>query len=546
MIVRPFSSVPGFSQLFRDYNAGENAALSRYPTTPHLFTDTALWQTKAHTHRYRTEVTGAVRETMAELRLTPQQEENLQRLSQSNTLTVITGQQVGLLGGHLYTILKAWTAVEYAKKVAAAHPSLQAVPIFWVADNDHDIAETAVVSLLDAQGAAHELRLHWQDGLPEKVSVSDLNFDAGVKDIVEQVQTLLPDTSWKPHIMDVLQSVYVPGKPVTTAFLHILQMLLADTGVIFVTASSLQRRGLFAPIARQEICHPEQTAQALAQAANYLTTHGYHVQAQTTPTNIFIHEQGKRLKVSRLQDGMYQLGSRTLTQADLLTLMEQHPESVTPNVLLRPVIQDHIFPNCCYIGGPGEVSYFAQLPELYAAMDVVPAAVIARHSISILEGRSTQFFEKHPLPIEHFFQSYEAFERELVRLLENPAIAEAFDVAEQQQEELFRHLSSLIIPLEPTLGATVDKTKNHILQALNELHGKVRKAQKRQEETTMSKARKIHNLLYPLNTLQERSLSFLYFVNKYGQEVCSAMMQSVVAEPPNQHYIVSMETITTG
>jgi len=547
----PFASMPGFSLLFQDFSLRKPEILRRFPTNPWIDAQHSEaqqhWKTLAATNPHRAKLHAAIDATMQGLTMTAAQKHNLERCMQPNTVTVITGQQVGLLGGHLYTVFKAWTAVQTAKNLSAMYNEVQAVPVFWIADNDHDIAETSVVTLLDKQGDAQELRLRWAQGMPERVAVSEVRFDEGIESIMAHVQELLTVTEHTPELLALLQEFYATGASPTEAFVRIMQYVAGETGILFVRASALQAQGLFGEIARREIAHPERSEQALHEASSILSELGYHTQVQSAPLNLFLHTNGKRLKIQRTAEHSFQAGDDVYTQAELLRLAETEPEKFTPNVVLRPVAQDWMFPNVCYVGGPGEISYLAQLSEVYEAFGVVPAAVTARHSATLLDSTATRFFEKQQsshtpfvLRPEDFFRLHQDVEKLLVEQLANKTISAAFDAAYTSNDRVFAELHERIAAFDPTLGATVEKTKIQTVQGLDALASKVRKAQKQQEETTLAKVRKIHALLYPHNTLQERALSVVYFLNKGGREAVRAALDGIVEQSADTHIMVSI------
>ncbi len=547
----PFAHLPGFSPLFQDFSSRKPELLRRFPTTSWIdeYHPEAQqhWKNRATTNPHRAKLRAAIDATMQGLVLTAAQQQNLERFMQPNAVTVITGQQVGLLGGHLYTVLKAWTAVQTAQNLRAMYNEVEVVPVFWIADNDHDIAETSVVTMLDKQGDAQEVRLRWMQGMPERVAVSDVHFDEGIASVMAQVHELLTVTEHTPRLLALLQELYTVGKSPTEAFVRIMQYVAGETGVLFVRASALQAQGLFGEIAHQELTYPERSEQALEQASQRLSELGYHAQVQSAPLHLFLHTNGKRLKIHRTSENTFQAGDTLYTHEELLRIAETEPQSFTPNVVLRPVAQDWMFPNACYVGGPGEISYLAQLSEVYEAFGVVPAAVAARHSATLLERTATRFFEKQQDPHtpfvlrpEDFFRLHQDVEKLLVEQLANKAISAAFDAAYTSNDRVFAQLHEHIAAFDPTLGATVEKTKIQATQGLDALAAKVRKAQKHQEEATLAKVRKIHALLYPHNTLQERALSVVYFVNKAGLDAVRDALNGIVQQPPNAHIIASL------
>jgi bacillithiol biosynthesis cysteine-adding enzyme BshC len=541
---RPFDALPGFSELFKDFCRQRETVLTRFPSNALLHTDTSHWRSVAHNASHRSRITAAIRTTLAEGALTNVQREHLRALDEPTTLTVITGQQTGLFGGALYTMLKAWTTVQMAQKLSSQHSGLNFVPVFWVEDNDHDIAEISSIALWDKQGEALELALDWSaDGAQqpaERTTVGELRFPAGIASLVEQVKEALPQTEFSAEVLAVVEQHYVGGKPVVEAFTQLMQYLLGSTGILFVSAAALRQQGAFADVVRKEIEHSTESEAAVKAASDVLSAVGYHVQAQTSPLHLFFHADGKRHKISRMGDGQFQAGERLFSHEELAREAAAHPEHFSPNVLLRPVAQDAAFPNAAYIAGPGEVSYLAQTQELYNVMGVSPSAVVARHSATFVDGRTEQVMEAAAVQLEGLLQQYELVEKRAMEQLENKELAAAFEAIRTSIEEAFAGLQPQIAALDPTLAPTADKTKTQTLQGVDALEGKTRKAQKQKQEVALNKLRKAHTLVYPLNSLQERAFTVLSFVAKYGVAAMNEKFQAIVTQEADKHYIVRM------
>jgi bacillithiol biosynthesis cysteine-adding enzyme BshC len=615
----PFEELPGFSTLFQDFCHRRDAIMSRFPTNAALH-DMQYWIERAAQRSQRgynrDAIIAAVKQTMIGLELSPAQQDSLAALAEPSTFVVVTGQQAGLLGGALYTLFKAWSAVHTAQTLTAAWHNassaesigsaggrLRAIPIFWVEDNDHDLAEVSTVGLLDRQGDVRELRLEWDVGedwaanerssvdisrgapsylvpsyLPkERTSISALCFDSAVYRLVNQMRAAfglassldtqnetqggqaevsnhlsVQATEFSSEIMSLVEELYVEGASLAHAFTGVMQYFMAETGMLFVSAAALRKQGMFADVVCRELKQPEASDAALRTAEQVLKANGYHVQATASPLNLFYHaNDGKRWKLNRIVERstteaeQFQAGEHLFTREDLLALAYSEPERFSPNVLLRPIAQDAALPTIVYIAGPGEVGYLAQLKELYAAFDVLPSAVVARHSATFLDARTSQFFEKRTAGFTFdrmaaLLQPYHQLEQSVIKSVSTDTTAAALEQAHIATEHLYTELYKAIVGLDPTLGATVEKTKVQALQGLDGLAGKVRKAHKQQQEALLNKLRKVHALLYPLGVLQERALTPFSFVNRYGLPVLSAVLADLVQHEPDRHYIVPL------
>jgi bacillithiol biosynthesis cysteine-adding enzyme BshC len=541
-----FDTLPGFSSLFKDFCRRREPVMMRFPSNALLEADTEHWRRIAAQNTHRSLITSAIHATLPEEELTPLQRENLRALDRSTTLTVITGQQTGLFGGALYTMLKAWTTIQTAQNLTSKHSGLQFIPVFWVEDNDHDIAEISSVALWDKQGEALELSIDWNangaQSPTERTSVAELRFNAGIATLVEQVKEALPQTEFSTEILAVLDAYYADGKTLTGAFTRLMQYALGATGILFASAAELRKQGAFLDVVRGEIEQAANSEAALKAASDELSAAGYHLQAQTLPLNLFYHEGGKRHKISRMSnaqsDHQFQAGERFFSQAALLQEAHAHPELFSPNVLLRPVAQDTAFPNAAYVAGPGEVGYLAQTKELYKVMGVSPAAVVARHSATFVDGRTEQILET--TAFVDLLQPYELVEKQAMERLENKELAAEFDATRASIEAAFTTLHPHIATLDPTLVPTADKTKTQALQGVETLASKVRRAQKQKQEVALNKLRKAHTLVFPFNGLQERAFTVLSLLAKYGVQEMNGKFQSIVAQEADKHYIVRL------
>jgi bacillithiol synthase len=537
----------GFSKLFIDFVKNDGLTSLRFPANAHLFSNATPLKNIASANKHRASIVAAIQETMRPVSLTPEQTANLERLAAPNSLTVITGQQVGLLGGALYTMLKAFSTVQAAQKLdathSAMHSELQFVPVFWIEDNDHDLDESSVVGMLNSNGEVFTLRSTWENA-PERTSVADVVYEESINASIDAAIEGLPSSEFAHEVVDLLQATYKAGENMTQAFVRVLQYALGTIGILFVSAAELRKRGVFAEVVQKELEHPGVMQEVVAKASTVLTEFGYHEQAQASSANVFLHVDGKRHKINAnivsSTETRFIAGEKTYSAAELRAHAREHPENFSPAVLLRPIVQDSVFPNAAYVAGPGEVAYLAQIKELYTFFGVLPTATLARHSATFLDNRAVQFLEKQGLEPLAMMRNYDSVEKDIMRSTENQQLVKAMEQTRTAIEAAFTQLQPLVAAFDPTLDATADRTKNQSLQGLDDLAGKIRKAQKRMEETTLGKLRKTHALLFPENSLQERTLPYLYFAAKFGASAMTAQMLLLTAEPADKHYFVPL------
>jgi bacillithiol biosynthesis cysteine-adding enzyme BshC len=366
----PISTVPGTTALFRDYAepaaSGHEADLRRwYPTDPfsmhwsqtapvleqpHLakLTDALLRQTD------RFDSSGAV---LA----------NIERLK-NGAAAVVTGQQVGLFGGPLLTLLKAATAIRKAQD-ATRLSGREHVPVFWLASEDHDLAEVDQVSLLSKSAVEKlTLGLDAHKALPVGSRILGDRTDEGRHRLEAELDRACELLQHAP-ICDLLRECYAPGATLAGAFGRLLTKVFAPFGLVVMDAATRDFHALGAATLRAAIEHADELEAALLARSRELEAAGYHAQVLITPATLcsfwWTPKPARACRCAAM-DGERLEGRRAAySTADLLAILDAEPERLSPNALLRPVFQDTILPTAAYIGGPAEIAYFAQSAVVY-------------------------------------------------------------------------------------------------------------------------------------------------------------------------------------
>ncbi len=533
-----FSVLPGFSRLFVDAVHGNEFLMSRFPGNVSVSSVQPEMIRKRLAISYnRTAIADVVRDTMPGIELRDLQSRNLAALADDHTAVVVTGQQAGLFGGPLYTLLKAMSAVAAAAEIQKQYPDIRCVPVFWVEDNDHDFIEIAQIAVPDREG-----------GLC-RIAVSEPSEDArapiGARrwsqtdTVLDELASALQPTDFTESLMAMLRSAYATGERITTSFVSTLNHILAPTGILFVSAYALQQKGLMAPVLRRVIEAPDVSAKAVKEGVVQLKEQHYHIQAEPVDVNSMMITNGKRHRIDTVGDS-FLAGDHTYTHQQLLDIIDQEPQRFSPTVLTRPIVQDIILPTIAYIAGPGEMGYAAELKELYAMFDTTMPAFLPRHSATLVERKFSTFLEERQLAPSVFFRPIEQVEREFVASIASPELATAFAEAEARVREIFQGLEEKIGAVDATLVPTTGKAMTTALQQIEQLSARATRAQKRQEEGAIGKLRQAHAALFPDHSLQERTAGWVYFANKFGCDTILSVLGELVAAPPFQHYFPSV------
>lgn len=507
--------LPWVRRLAADY-AHDHASLAPFfagdPSTRDAWAD-AIARAQRHP-RARGVVADVLAAQLARRGAPPEAQAALARFRDPQTVAVVTGQQAGLFGGPLYTLLKALTATQVARRVAAEH-GVPTVAVFWIDSEDHDWDEIASTTLLDRDTQPQDITLPSPQGAGE-VPVARLSLDASVAEAVERVRTLLPETEFTGELVDALADAYAPGRGVSEAFGRWLERWLGPLGLLVFDCADPAAKPPVAPVFERELREPGRTSALAAAAGQALVARGYHAQVDAhVDAAALFHLDGAREAI-RIRDGAFAIGERLVPAADLAGEAAIHPERFSPNVLLRPLVQDTLFPTIAYISGPSELAYLGQLREVYAHFEIPMPLVVPRTTATLLDSGASRFLQRYGLPFEAMQPQNESTLNRLLEAQLPPGIERAFQDARECVSGKMDALMRVLPTLDPTLEGAARSTLGKIEHDLRTLHGKIIHAAKRRDETLRRQFVRARALTFPHGHLQERTLGFIYFLNRYG------------------------------
>jgi bacillithiol biosynthesis cysteine-adding enzyme BshC len=458
-------------------------------------------------------------------------------LAHPATVAILTGQQAGAFGGPLFTILKAVTAIQLARKVSADH-GVVAVPVFWVDSEDHDWDEVRVARVLNRDFVPAEISLSASGNADGPVAARLL--DERVASVLAALATLLPPTEFTADLTARLGRHYRSGASVATAFAGWMDELLGARGLVVFEAADAEAKPAVASLFAREVDAP--CASRLArEAADALRQRGHAPQVEPADDAValfYLDERG-RLPIRRQGDTGYLIGDQARRASDLEAEATSHPERFSPNVLLRPLVQDRLFPTIGYIAGPAELAYQAQLGAVYRAFGVEPPLLYPRASATLLDSAAARFLERHALPLE---QLQGQDDSTLNRLLEAqlPATVErALANAEQYLAGQAGEIKPAVSAVDPTLGGAVDTTIERVRETFAHLRNKVVQASKRKDETLRRQFERTRTLAFPGGKPQERALNVAFFVNRYGPTLGERLVDVLPLET-DRHYVLTL------
>jgi len=515
----PFSQVPHTTRLFADFLEYSPKVQPFYPRPPHF----GEWLKEEATRisydsSRRERVTSILERQNKSWDASPKTLANLDRL-RKGAAAVVTGQQVGLFGGPMFAIYKALTAVKLAEEATAA--GVDAVPVFWLATYDHDLAEVNHVSIPGPDGALQVLTTPSHDvpGAP----VSAVRLGEEILPLVDQAANLLGDS----EAAQFLRETYRPGESLGTAFARLYARIFAEWGVILLDASDGELDRVAEPIYRAAIERADELSAALLARGEALETAGYHQQVKVTESSVLVFtlRQGARTPIQRRGKGNAaefvigsDAGAEKLSQSELIARIGSNPEQFSPNVLLRPIVEDYLLPTLAYTGGAAETAYFAQAGAVYEALLGRVTPIVPRFSATIVEPKMQRLIERHGIAVPDVFAGPEALRRQLAERGLPQDLQAAFEAA---RKSLDSHLSSVkekLVKLDRTLVDAAETARSKIEYQLERLHSQVARAEAQKSELVARHAETLSHALYPDKGLQERGIGGIYFLARYGRD----------------------------
>jgi bacillithiol synthase len=548
----PLSQIPDTTQLFIDFLAYSPKVQPFYPRSPY-FGEWIKDQASAlqYDSERRQRVSTILERQNKSWNASPQTLANIRRL-RHGAAAIVTGQQVGLFGGPMFSLYKALSAVKMAEEATGA--GVDAVPVFWLATYDHDLSEVNQVSLPAEDGVLRTLTTssHGVAGAP----VNDVRPGDEILPVVEEAATLLGDS----EVSHFLRESYRPGESLGSAFARLFARLFASRGVILLDASDAELHRDAAPIYRAAIEHAADLESALLARGEALEKSGYHQQVKVTPSSVllFTMREGARTPIHRHINGSAKVkendkdndkdaefliggesGAEKVSRSEVLRRIEKHPENFSPNVLLRPVVQDYLLPTLAYTGGAAEAAYFAQAGVVYEMLLTRVTPVVPRFSATIVEPKVQRWLRQYGIDVPYVFQNAPALRQKLASRSLPEDLQAAFDAAQHSVESSFDDLRGSLEKLDATLVGASETVASKIKYQLDRLRQLASAAELRRSEVIRRHADALIAALYPDGALQERGIAGVYFLARHGTELLQ-QVQDTIRTDCHDHQILEL------
>jgi bacillithiol biosynthesis cysteine-adding enzyme BshC len=537
----PFREIPNQSRLFLDY-LEEPQKISRfYGGAVQFLADPSLRAPdvlKNYTVD-RQAVCDALERMNTGWGAPPEVLRNISRLREEDCVAVVSGQQAGLFSGPLYTIYKALSAVKFAD--CLTQRGTKAVPVFWMATEDHDFQEAATAEFIgcDCRLASVSASPHMhRDGS----TVGSVVLDESINETIKRLIEVLPSSEFIPELEKLLRESYRPGFGYGDAFARMMTALVGRHGLILLDPRDSALKKLASPVYSKAAAKAGEIAEALQNRSRELEEAGYHAQVVVSADSfpLFMHTEGDvRHAIVRTESGRYAMKNshEEFTAEELAAMAQSEPERFSPNVTLRAVVQDYLLPTVVYYGGSAEVAYFAQTSEVYRELDRPVTPILHRASMTIVESRTGRTLARFNLELKDLFEGPEKL---IARVVEEHLGAEAAKGFVNAESCIQRELDGLKLQLEqvdPTLAEALETGRKKIFYQLEGLRSRFHRAQMARDQAAYRQLERAFAQLFPHKSLQERHINITSLLARHGRYVLDWIYDAINLGSPD-HLVV--------
>ena len=454
---------------------------------------------------------------------------NIEKL-RAGARAVVTGQQVGLLGGPLLTLLKAATAVRQAREASAG--GVAHVPVFWLATEDHDLDEVNRVSLLEKHGV-QTLRAELTAGAA--VPVGGVAVGDAMKLVLERASELM---GFAP-VCELLERYYADEATLGSAFGKFIASVFSEQGLVVIDASTREFHAMGAATLRFAIERTDELQAALIARGEALVEAGYHAQVLVAAGGsllFLVEESGARVALRRV-DGGWKAGARGYSTAELLAILESAPERLSPNALLRPVFQDTILPTAAYVGGPAEVAYFAQSAVLFERILGRVTPVLPRLSATLIEPAIAKVMVAHEIEFPQALVGADVLGQRLAARAMPIEGKKKLAAAGNSLDAELTALTEWMRGLDESLGRSADVSASKMRYQMNRLRRMAANFELQREGSLRKHAEAVTLNLFPEGHPQERLVAGAWFLAKYGDGLAELLVEHAGQECPGHRVI---------
>tara|TARA_B100001750_G_scaffold248623_1_gene282841 strand:+ start:52948 stop:54705 length:1758 start_codon:yes stop_codon:yes gene_type:complete len=517
----PFDRTGYFTDLICDYISEKETISSLYNRYPRLENFEAQIREKATNYpdAHRDTLYTVLQDQYRGFEVSQETETHIRKLKEPITFTVVTGHQLNLFTGPLYFLYKIVSTINLTLELKKAYPKYNYVPVYWMATEDHDFDE---INYFNFKGK----KIQWNKKDGQAGAVGHFSTE-GLDEVFETFADQLGNSANANHLKMLFQEAYLEHDNLAKATRYLANELFAEHGLVIVDGDDKRLKKLLIPYAQKDIFEnlSFQKVSGTVKGIENLEP-SYGIQVNPREINYFYLKEGLRSRIVFQDDRFHVLDSELqFTREELEREINEHPERFSPNVIARPLYQEVILPNLCYIGGGGEIAYWLQLKEMFAAMNVTFPMLLLRNSALIITEKQNGKLKKMNLSVQDIFLKRSSFINKKIREISNIDID--FQPQKRLLEEQFKALYDLAGQTDKSFLGAVKAQEVKQKKGLDNLEKRLLKAQKRKLEDHVTRMTEIQNELFPNQSLQERNVNFSELYLELGKELLPLLMKSL-------------------
>lgn len=457
---------------------------------------------------------------------------NIERLEKENALTIVTGQQLGVYGGPLYTVLKTISTIHLAEKLEKEFER-PVIPVFWLADEDHDYDEVRKLTIIEDEQSKTFSLPPKNNHLP---TVADLPLPDEISEMRDQLRKSLYDTDFSDDLWKLLDESFQKEHSFFEAFGLFISRLFSKHGLVLAGSNHPDVKETTGKYLKESIEKADKIREQLETKSSELAEE-YHQQVTLYDSNLFyLDDENGRTKISRNGNGWKTDGNTEWSTAQLVEEIDVHPDRFSPNVFLRPILQDALLPTVGYVAGPGETAYYGQMKSMYRCFDMDMPVIFPRLSATMVEPAIDRIMGELPFEFHEYGNRIEDLESNYVDRTDQHDIEAIFEDWQSRVEEISDDKKKDVAGIDPTLEAAAEKATSVYINELNKLKGKVYRSVKKQDQTQLDRIRRIKANLFPDDGLQERTIAAIFFMNKYGVDIWDKLLNTLKTDDNFDHH----------
>jgi len=523
----PYNQTASFSKIVTDYLNGADTLRPFYDHAPNLDGIKAVIEKRKNIATNRSLLVDVLKEQYKSVQAFPEVQQNIQSLLQPNTFTVCTAHQPNLFTGPLYFIYKILHAIKLSAYLKEELPEYNFVPVYYMGSEDADFAELNH-TYVDGK------KLEWKK--EQKGAVGRMIVDKTLVQLIDELEGQLVVEKKGAEVVALLRKAYVPGKTIQMATFELLNELYGNYGLIVFIPDHPLLKAQMQQVFADDLFN-NKPAEIVKASSEKLSEH-YNAQAYPREINLFYLKDDIRERIEKKDDRFYVLNTEiSFDETELKNELQSHPERFSPNVILRGMYQETILPNLAFVGGGGELAYWLQLKDLFAAYNASYPVLVLRNSFLVIEEKWQKKMAQLELSITDIFQPQDELMNRIVKeKSQNPV---SLNGNFEKATELFEHIKSQALRVDTTLSKHVAAIEARSLKALQELEKKMLRAEKRKYADLQRQLEKLKTVLFPNNGLQERVENFSLFYAKWGKGFIEDLYQHSL--PLEQEFTVLIE-----